>query len=63
MIAEDSGETKLLLTVPEVAAMTSLGTSHLWRLVAQGRLPVVRIGRSTRVRRRDLEQFIDQLGE
>ena len=60
MVASPTQE-RLLLTVPEVARLTGLGVSHVWRLVAAGRLPVVKVGRSTRIRRDDLERFIDGL--
>jgi excisionase family DNA binding protein len=49
---------RLLLRVPEVADTTGLAASYVWRLIQRGDLPVVRIGRSTRVRREDLDQFI-----
>jgi excisionase family DNA binding protein len=47
-----------LLRVPEVASRLSLTERTVWRLLASGDLPSVRIGRSVRISPRDLEQFL-----
>lgn len=61
MIELRTGESRRLLwKVPEVAEMLSLAPSYVWRLTQNGELPVVRIGRSVRVRATDLERFIDE---
>lgn len=57
---ERSTNPVLLMKVPEVAEQTGLATSYVWRLVAQGELPVVRIGRTVRIRPVDLERFIEE---
>ncbi len=50
---------RLLLKVPEAANVTGYAASFLWKLIADGRLPAVRVGRSVRIRRDDLEAFLD----
>lgn len=52
-------QVKLLLKVPEAAEVTGYAPSFLWRLIQRGDLPAVRVGRSVRIRRDDLEAFID----
>ena len=37
------------MTVPEVAALLQQSPRQVWRLIADGRLQVAKIGRSTRV--------------
>ncbi|HEV2125450.1 MAG TPA: helix-turn-helix domain-containing protein [Chloroflexota bacterium] len=51
---------RLLYRVPEVAAMTGLADSYIWRLIQRGELPVVKIGRATRIRIEDLQKFIEE---
>jgi excisionase family DNA binding protein len=40
---------RLLHTVPHAAAILDLGVSTIWKLIAEGKLPTVRIGRSRRI--------------
>lgn len=47
-----------LTTVPEAAELLTVSESTVWRLIRDGRLPVVRIGRSTRVRETDLNDIL-----
>lgn len=47
------------LKVPEVAAVLRIARSRAYELVAEGEIPSVRIGRSVRVSRRELEQWLD----
>ena len=47
-----------LLTMKNVSNILSVSTSFAYRLGRQGKLPVVRLGRSVRVRKSDLEEFI-----
>jgi len=50
----------LLLTAAQFACLLNLGTSTLWRLNAEGRIPLpVRIGRSIRWREREIRAWID----
>lgn len=54
--------TRMMLSVPEVAAELGCGRDTVYALLASGRLPSVLIGeRLRRVRRQDLEQFIAEL--
>ena len=48
----------LLLKAPEVAKLLGLGRSKVFAMVAAGELPFIRIGRSVRVPREALEQWI-----
>jgi excisionase family DNA binding protein len=48
-----------LLTVNEVAHQLHVSRSYAYLLVASGELPVIKIGKSRRVRVIDLEQFIN----
>jgi excisionase family DNA binding protein len=45
------------LKVPEVAEVLRIARSHAYELVGRGEIPSVRIGRSVRVSRKELDQF------
>ena len=47
------------LKVPEVARMLRVARSRAYELVANGTIPAVRIGRSVRVSRKELERWLD----
>ena len=47
-------------TISEVAEILSVSGSLLYKQVAQGTLPVVRLGRVIRVQQTDLISFIEQ---
>lgn len=47
-----------LLRVVEVAKRLSISERSVWSLIAGGKIPVVRIGKSPRVDPADLEAFI-----
>ena len=49
-----------LLTVPEVAELLQVSEWSVKALVRQGRIPVVRIGRSVRFRPADLERWVHE---
>lgn len=53
----------LLLKVPSVCAELSLGRTKVFQLIQSGRLRAVRIGKSLRVSRRELERFLSALEE
>ena len=53
----------LLLTIKEVQEATQLGRTKVYELMRDGRLPVVRIGRTIRVRREALERWLESLEE
>ena len=47
------------LKVPEVAEMLQIARSRAYELVGSGEIPSVRIGRSLRVSRRELERWLE----
>jgi excisionase family DNA binding protein len=51
-----------LLTVQETAAMLKLSPVTIRRYIASGRLPAVRVGRGVRLRRADIEAFLEPVG-
>lgn len=53
--------TPRLLKVPMVCEELELGRTKVYQLIASGRLPTVRIGRALRVRRIDLDRFVESL--
>lgn len=46
------------LKVPEVAKVLRIARSRAYALVADGTIPAIRIGRSVRVSRRELERWL-----
>ena len=52
-----------ILTVPEVAEYLRVSDAKVYRLVRQGRLPVVRIGKAWRFRKDLLDQWLTQCTE
>ena len=48
----------LLVSIPDAAAQLAISRSKAYQLVAAGELPVLRIGRSARIRREDLEAWV-----
>lgn len=56
--APAEAEDRLLLTVEEAARRLGIGRSLAWRLVRNGDLPSVRLGRLVRVPRRSLEAWL-----
>lgn len=53
-----SPDGKLLLTVEEVANLTSLGRSTIYNLLARGEIPSITIGRSRRIPSESLRSWI-----
>lgn len=52
----------LLLRVEEAARIAGVGRSTIYEMVARKQMPgVVKLGRSLRIKRRDLEAWIDGL--
>lgn len=49
---------RIVLTVEEAARQLGIGRSLAWRLVQEGELPSVRLGRLVRVPRGELEAWI-----
>ena len=54
-------ETKILLTQQEAAAYlgTTVGTLNVWRHFGKNTIPFVRLGRSIRYRKSDLDEWIE----
>ena len=53
-------EAILLRIHPDVTRLTNLGRSTIYNEIAAGRLRAVRIGRAVRVRRDDLDRWLDR---
>lgn len=49
-----------LLTVAEVAELLRVSTMTVYRLIRSGELPAVRVGRNYRVRRGDLDGYLQE---
>ncbi|MFX4294217.1 helix-turn-helix domain-containing protein [Streptomyces bohaiensis] len=52
---------RALFTVQETAEILSCGRSTVYELMAAGALPFVKLGRSRRVRRSDIDSFVQAL--
>jgi excisionase family DNA binding protein len=48
------------LKVPEVAEVLRIARSRAYELVGEGEIPSVRIGRSVRVSRRELDRWLEE---
>ena len=57
---EHDDDRRLLLTVPEAAAVLAIGRTTLYELVGTGQLATVRIGRAVRIPRAELEAFVSR---
>jgi excisionase family DNA binding protein len=55
-------EPEVLLTAAEVADVLKIGRSKLYELIARGSLTSVKVDRSRRFRRSDVDLFIRSLG-
>jgi putative molybdopterin biosynthesis protein len=47
------------LKVPEVAEVLRIARSRAYELVASGEIPAVKIGRSVRVSRKELDRWVE----
>ena len=47
------------LKVPEVAQLLRVARSRAYELVADGEIPAVKIGRSVRVNRKELDRWLE----
>jgi excisionase family DNA binding protein len=52
-------ETEYLMSPAEVRQLLGLGRTYTYQLLATGAIPSVRIGRLRKVRRSDVQQFIE----
>ncbi len=55
--------TPALLTVEATARALQLGRSKVYQLIARGDIPSVQVDGSRRVRVRDLEAYVERLGQ
>ncbi len=58
MAGRDIGES--LLTVGEVANLMRVSNMTVYRLIKSGQLAAVRVGKNYRIRRRDLERYLEE---
>jgi excisionase family DNA binding protein len=58
-ISSPSPALRLLHRSREAAAALGISERSLWKLAKEGRIPVVRVGRSVRYDERDLVDFVD----
>ena len=49
-----------LLTVAEVAAAMRVSNMTVYRLIKSGELPAVRVGKGYRIRRSELQRFLEE---
>jgi excisionase family DNA binding protein len=63
MVERAGTERRVLLRIPEVAERLALGRSTVYRLIAEGQLPTVKIGAAVRIPAVALEEWVaSQLG-
>jgi excisionase family DNA binding protein len=64
-MASSPPQSQMLMTIPEVADELRVDQRTIYRLLRSGELPlqVLYIGRSSRVRRADLERYLTELAE
>lgn len=53
-------QTKMLLTVEEAVELLGIGRTLGWRLVQEGKLPSVRLGRCVRMPKQELEAWVSR---
>jgi excisionase family DNA binding protein len=58
--SQERGELQLL-SVHEVCQQLGMGKSWVYRRLRSGEIPSVKLGRSIKVRREDLEAYLEQL--
>ena len=51
---------KLAYTIPEIAKLTSLSVSYLYRLSSEGKLPVCKIGTRCLITSDDLHNWLEK---
>ena len=52
---------RAMLTVTDFTNETAISRAAFYRIVARNELPIVKIGRSTRIRRTDLDNWLANL--
>lgn len=61
VVVDDASMAPLLLTKAETAQLLNVSPRTVQRLVAEGRLPLVRVAGAPRFRRVDVEGYVDDL--
>lgn len=51
-----------LLSVPQTGTVLGVGARSVWRLIGEGQLPKVRVGRSVRIPVEAIDEFIRRGG-
>lgn len=51
----------LLVSIPAAAHLLSVGRSTIYELIWKGDLTAIKIGRCVRIRRLDLEDYVDRI--
>jgi excisionase family DNA binding protein len=59
LIFEKGDQNEYLISPEELRQFLGLGRTYTYQLLASGAIPSVRIGRLRKVRRAEVEQFID----
>lgn len=59
MASHEVTHVKRLMTVSEVAGALSMSRSTVYRLIDDGRLDVLHLGRAARIRSEDVDRLID----
>lgn len=59
----DTNSSALALTIKDVQSELSLSRSRICELIRSGELPSIKIGRSRRIPRKAIEEFLDRLLE
>lgn len=55
-----------ILTLPQIADFLQISTTHAYHLAEDGLIPVIRLGRAVRVRKKDFGRFlgiVEEVGE
>ena len=53
------GDGLVLLSIPEVCQALGMGKSWTYRRLKSGEIPSVKLGRNIKVKRRDLEEYLE----
>lgn len=56
-------DTKLLLTVREAAEVLGISRTAIYLLLQRGEIPSVKIGRSRRITRQEIERYVSRLAD
>jgi excisionase family DNA binding protein len=59
LISEEAARTEYLMSPEELAKFLGLGRTRTYELLSAGTIPSIRIGRLRKVRRTDVDKFIE----